>query len=174
MCKSVFNVGIALIGVMPIVGRNTIVSANALTDYSYVNVKDTISQGVEIAHCITGLGPSVGNDNYAVGGLDFNGNRIRNGKCTDSFSAIVQPQPAHLKNLGVINIQQCRGFSTSVEGIYTCVMMNSSVMSESINFGVYFTGRSEPLYIYISSLIMCISLHSCSSDGYSIIICGRS
>ena len=46
---------------------------------------------------------------------------------------------------------QCmnKDFSTSVEGIYTCVMINSSMMNESISFGVYFSGRSESLNLYV-------------------------
>ena len=147
MYRGVFTVGIALIEVMYNTDgnfiSNAIISANALTDYSYVNDRDRITQGIQIARCVTGLGPSASDDNYAVGGLDFNGTIIRNGQCTDSFSAIIQPKPADLNNLGVINIQQCREFSTSIEGIYTCIMMNSSMMNESIRFGVYFSVRSK-------------------------------
>ena len=49
---------------------------------------------------------------------------------------------------------QCmsKNFSTSVEGIYTCVMMNSSMINESISFGIYFSGRSE-------SVDLCVSNH---------------
>ena len=143
-------IGIALIEVVPVAGGNALVSANSLTNYSYVNARNgTITQGVQIARCVTGLGPSVSDDNYAVGGMDFHGNKIHNGRCTDSFSAIVQPRPALLQSLGVINIQQCREFSTSVEGIYTCIMMKSSMMNESLSFGVYFSGRCESPHLYI-------------------------
>ena len=143
MYGGVFTVGIALIGVMPS-GSNAIVSANAIGDYSYVNARVGISQGVQIARCVTGLGPISTDNNDAVGGMDFKGNRLQIGRCTDSFSAIIQPQPAgNLNNLAVINIQQCREFTSTVEGIYTCVMINSSMMEQSIRFGVYFSGRSE-------------------------------
>ena len=165
MYRGVFTVGIALIGVMydsdDILISNAIISANVLNDYSYVNARDgTISGNRQIARCVTGLGPSASDDNNAVGGLVFNGTIIRNGRCSDSFSAIIQPQPAGLNNLGVINIQQCREFSTSVEGVYSCTMMNSSMMNESIRFGVYFTGRSESLDLYIPSLIYLSSLYT--------------
>ena len=149
MYRDVFTVGIAVIGVMP-GGSNAIVSANAIGDYSYVNARGGIPGGVQIARCVTGLGPTDPDDNNAVGGLDFNGNRLQNGRCDDSFSAIVQPLPAgNLNNLGVINIQQCRAFTTDVEGIYTCTMINSSMMEQSIRFGVYFSGRSELLDLHI-------------------------
>ena len=144
MYRGVFTVGIALIGV---IDNNDIVSANALTDYSYVNARVSVTSGVQIARCVTGLGPSAPYDNSAVGGVYFNGNRITNVACSDSSSPIIRQQPAGLNILGVINILQCETLTTAVEGIYTCIMMNSSMMNESITFGVYFTGRSESLYI---------------------------
>ena len=147
MYGGIITVGIAVIGVMTR-SSNAVVSANAIDDYSYVIARVSISQGVQIARCVTGLGPSDSDDNYAIGVLDFNGNRLPNGRCGDSSSAIVQPQPAgNLTNLGVINVVQCREFTTIVEGIYTCTMINSSMMEQSIIFGVYFSGRSESPYL---------------------------
>ena len=149
MYRCVFTVGIALIGVMP-GGSNAIVSANAIDDYSYINAINSISQGVQIARCVTGLGHSHTEDNSDIGEMYFDGSSISFVPCSDSSSAVVQPRPAgNLNNLGVINIQQCRAFTTTVEGIYTCIMINSSMMEQSIRFGVYFTGRSESLDIYI-------------------------
>ena len=148
----VFTVGIALIGVMVSDDAvdNAIVSANAITDYSYVNDR-TDNDNVQLTRCVTGLGPSGTDDNSAVGGVFFNGNRIPDVGCGDSSSPIVRLQIANINNrAGIIQTVQCRTFSTAVEGIYTCIMMNSSIMSESIRFGVYFTGRSESLiYTYI-------------------------
>ena len=55
----------------------------------------------------------------------------------------IQPEPGS-RTAGVINIRQCgKNFSTSDEGIYTCRMMNSLMMEQSIRFGIYFTKRSE-------------------------------
>ena len=140
MYRGVFTVGIALIEVMP--DDNAVVSANAINDYSYVNNRsDTPGQ---LTRCATGLGPSGTDDNTAIGGIYFNGNRIPNVGCGDSSSPIVRMLSGYLNSwVGVINTVQCREFSTAVEGIYTCIMMNSSMMSESIRFGVYFTGRSK-------------------------------
>ena len=142
MCRGVFTVGIALIGVM---GSNyDVVSANAITDYSYVN--DRSDNNGQLARCATGMGPSVTEPNSAIGGVYFNENRIPDVGCSHSSSPIVRLQSPSLNNaVGVINIVQCREFSTAAEGIYTCVMMNSSMMNESIRFGVYFTGRSKSL-----------------------------
>ena len=90
---------------------------------------------------MTGLGPGVAEDNSILGGLYYNGFRVPFGQCSDSSSPIVIPRASGLNNLGVINVIQCRDFSTTAEGIYTCVMMNSSMMNETFRFGVYFTGR---------------------------------
>ena len=141
----VFTVGIGLTEVMG--SNNDVVSANAITDYSYVNDKSYNSG--QLTRCVTGLGPSGSDPNSAMGIVYFNGNRIPDVGCSHSSSPIVRLQSPSLNNaVGVINIFQCRTFSTAAEGIYTCIMMNSSMMKESIRFGVYFTDRSKSL-IYI-------------------------
>ena len=155
----VFTVGIALIEVMVSDDAvdNAIVSANAITDYSYVN--DRNDNNVQLTRCATGLGPNSTDDNTAIGGVYFNENRLLNIRCSDSSSPILRMQSGYFGNVvGVIQIVQCRPFSTAAEGIYTCIMMNSSMMNESIRFGVYFSGRSESLlfihllHFYLSSL----------------------
>ena len=143
MYKCILTVGVALMAVKP--DDNHIVSANALSNYSYVNATDNISDnGNRIARCVTGMGPSGTDDNTALGTCYFNGTRKPFLKCRLS-SAIIQPNVAG-KLTGVINIQQCEILTTDVEGIYTCVLLNSSMINESIRFGVYFTGRSELLH----------------------------
>ena len=140
MYRGVFTVGIALTKVID--NNHAVITANALTNYSYVN--GSSNSGVQLTRCATGLGPSGNDENTAIGGVYFNGNRIPKFPC--SGSPIVRLQSGYLGNVvGVINIFQCREFSTAAEGIYTCIMMNSSMMSESIRFGVYFTGRSKSL-----------------------------
>ena len=169
MYRDVFTVGIALIGVR-VSGDavdNSIVSANAISDYSYVNDRSG-STDVQLTRCATGLGPSSTNPNSVLGEVHFNGNTIPN-SCGDSSSPIIRLQSPGLNNVvGVVNIHQCRTFSTAAEGIYTCIMMNSSMMNESIRFGVYFTGRSKSLIYTFCHLNIFISLHSCPSDRYSI------
>ena len=153
MYRGVFAVGIALIGVMPGVDGNAIVSANAIDDYSYVNARDSdVTQGVQIARCVTGLGPSASEDNSALGGVYFNGSRLAFETC-DGSSRLVHPRAGGIRNLGLINIIQCSTpFTTALEGIYTCTMINSSMIEQSISFAVYFIGRSESLDLYIPSL----------------------
>ena len=131
-----------------ITGGNQIVSDNILPDYSYIYAEDLMSSAsVLIARCVTGLGPSGSDDNNALGGWYFNGNRIPNGIC-DPGSSIVQPNGASLNNyVGVINLLQCRRFSTTREGVYTCTLRNSSMINQSMRLGIYFNGRSEYLRI---------------------------
>ena len=141
MYRCVFIVGIALIR-----GSN-FDSANALTDYSYVNINAGVSRTDFIIRCFTGLGPT-GTDNGVLGGLYFNDSMIPNGlRCTTSDIIQVEPGTA---NAGISNMFQCAPFTTDNEGIYTCVMMNSSMMNESMRFGLYFSARSELLYLYVT------------------------
>ena len=145
MYTAVFTVGIVVIRTETGSGGNAIISARALTDYSYISARDSgLSSGVQIARCVTGLGPSASEDNSALGGVYFNENRLAFESCFDSSPRLVHPRAAGLGNPGVINIIQCSTpFNTALEGIYTCTMMNSSMMEQLIRFGVYFTGRSK-------------------------------
>ena len=62
---------------------------------------------------------------------------------------VIQVRPGRL-TAGMSNIRQCGTFTTSAEGIYTCTMMNSSMMDESVRLGVYISGRCKLLDFYIS------------------------
>ena len=147
MYRCVFTVGIALI----------ISSPDVLTNYSYVNVSPRGSFNTVITHCISGLGPS-GNDNGVLGGLYFNGSRIPIAIGCSS-QGIIQVAP-NSNYAGVIGMHQCEEFSTTAEGVYTCVMLNSSMMNESASVGLYFTGRSESLdYISHHLIVFHLSAH---------------
>ena len=147
MYRGVFTVGVV------VTYRTGLTLADALTDYSYVN---SATAGFQLARCLTGLGPS-GNDNGVLGGLYFNGNVIPNRDSCDSNS--IQPRPGS-GTAGIINIDQCIGFTTDNEGVYTCTMMNSAMMNQSVRFGIYLNGRSESLDLYISSLNHLSSLYT--------------
>ena len=122
--------------------------AGVLTDYSYINAP---GNDVLIARCLTGLGPS-GGDNGVLGGWYFDGTMIPNsGEQGPCGTNVIQVRPARL-TAGISNIRQCGTFTTSAEGIYTCTMMNSTMMDESVRLGVYFSGRCKLLDLYISSL----------------------
>ena len=59
---------------------------------------------------------------------------------------VIQPNGANIEDyVGVISLFQCGTFSTTGEGVYTCVIMNSSMTNQSFRLGIYFTGRSESI-----------------------------
>ena len=161
MYRGVFTVGVAVTEVMyntdGTLSSEYLISANALTDYSYINARDGNPNGDRLARCLTGLGPSNTDNqaNNALGGFSLNGNMI-SGSCSRD---VIQVRPGAAV-AGVINMHQCEVFSTAAEGVYTCTMINSSMMDQSVRFGVYFTGRSELLDLYIPSLNHYSSLYT--------------
>ena len=155
-------VGIAVTGVMYNAdgtrSSNALNSANALTDYSFIYARDSSgNNGAQLARCVTGLGPNgTGNNaNDILGGLYFNGNKIpalaSPASCSDNSEVIQVRLGGSLA--GVFNFQQCGSLTTANEGVYTCTMMNSSKINESVRFGIYFNGRSKLHDLYIPSLI---------------------
>ena len=127
-------------------GHTDIVTGNLHKDYSYITAD--APSGTLVARCVTGLGPSDGDDNNVLGGLYFKGNRIPNGVCGTSP---IQPNGAPISDfVGVINLYQCSAIlPPEEEGIYTCIMMNSAMMNQSIRLGVYIPGRSKSFSFYI-------------------------
>ena len=83
-------------------------------------------------------------------------NRDEQGPCA---SDVIQVRPGAL-TAGISNVHQCGVFSTSVEGVYTCTMRNSSMLDQSVRLGVYFAVRSESLDLYIPSLNHLSSLYT--------------
>ena len=158
--RGVFTVGVA-------VTRHSLTDAtDFLTDYSYITASDSPgSYGVLLARCVSGLGPSGICDgaNSVLGGWYFNGTKITNSgetvRCGSPDVGVIQSRPGGV-TAGVINMLQCSQFTTAAEGIYTCTMMNSSIMNQSVRLGVYFTGRSESFDLYISSLNHLSSLYT--------------
>ena len=118
-------------------------SNQILTDY--INARNNNTNPL-IARCVTGLGPT-DNDNAALGGWYFNSTEVPSGECNDSTG--LQSNGAAISDyVGVIDLLECGAFSTTAEGVYTCTIMNSLMMSQSMRLGVYFTGRSELLKSY--------------------------
>ena len=166
MYRGVFTVGV-------VVTRNSLTDdTDFLTDYSYVYASDSPGNGVLLARCLTGLGPTRtdNNANRELGGWYFNnGNMIPNSgvnqvcgsPAENNLPAVgaIQAIPG-LKTAGVSNLRQCDPFTIALEGIYTCTMRNSSMMNQSIRLGVYFSVRSESLDLYISSLNHLSSLYT--------------
>ena len=108
-----------------------------------------------ILRCATGLGPS-GSDNTVLGGWYFNGAQLSvpSGSKLCEFPVVEVRGAAGGKYPGVINLYLCGTFTTTEEGVYSCIMMNSSMMEQTMRVGVYFSGRSESLDMYpITSLL---------------------
>ena len=144
MKRGIFTVGVA---VTRAVSNDDLNSANAIADYSFITAMNGTSVDARIARCLTGLGPTSTSTgaNGALGGLYFNSNMIPNSDETASCSSeVIQVIPGSFI-AGITNIHQCGAFSTAAEGVYTCTMMNSSMMDQSVRFGIYLTGRSESL-----------------------------
>ena len=136
--RGIFTVGVVLIR------GSSFKPIDALNNYSKIYARNNSV----IARCVTGLGPR-GNSNSELGGFYFNGSKIPvKGKC-NNLQGIIISKPGSRK-AGVFTMLQCGEFSPSTEGVYTCMMMNSSMMNESIRFGVYFSGRSKLFDICIS------------------------
>ena len=159
MYRGVFTVGVA-------VTCNSLTDADDfLTDYSYIDASNSPGNGALLARCVTGLGPTSTsiNANSDLGGWYFNGNMIPNSsvhyECNRQGVGAIQSRPG-FGTAGVINLRQCDPFTIALEGIYTCTMMNSSMMNQSVRVGVYFTGRCESLDLYISSLNHLSSLYT--------------
>ena len=151
MYRGVFTVGVA------ITEGASFALTDELTDYSYINARGGSPSFALIARCMTGLGPSDGNGNDVLGGWHLaNGSMIPNrATCSEIITSISGGPIA-----GVINILQCTAFSTAAEGVYTCTMMNSSMMTQSVRLGIYFSGRSESLDLYIPSFNHLSSLYT--------------
>ena len=143
MYRVVFTVGV-------VVTRRSLTLADALTDYSYINNKHGNALRARIARCLTGLAPTDTNNgaNGDLGGLYFNGTMIPNSDESSSCGTDVILVRPGATAAGVINIEQCGEFTIHNEGIYTCTMMTSSIMDQSVRFGIYLNGRCESLDLY--------------------------
>ena len=139
-----------LLGIAVVVSDNETVTGNLLTDYSYIN---GTTNGL-LARCVSGLGPTGTDDNTDLGIWYFNGAQLPYGLCEDPVVNVIQSRIASITNsVGVINLWQCQAFTTTAEGVYTCVIMDSSMMNQTTRLGVYFSGRSEYMYTIIVSTL---------------------
>ena len=121
-------------------GTNLVHSGNVLDDYSviYVDVSEQ-NEGI-LFRCVSGLGPSGSNNNDVIGNLYFNDTLLPDGTC----NKVVMAEGANNVDRypGVYNARLCGNLTTSTEGVYTCRLMNTSMMYQNMSIGVYFIGRS--------------------------------
>ena len=156
MYYGIFTVGVA---VTRPVSNNQLNFDNAIADYSFITAMSGTSINAMIARCLTGLGPGSTQNNGDLGGLYFNGSMIPNMAVEFCGSTVIQVRPGGTF-AGITNIHQCRQFSIAVEGIYICTMRNSSMMNQSVRFGIYFSGRCELLDLHLPSLDHLSSLYT--------------
>jgi len=90
--------------------------------------------------------------NIVLGGWYFNGSQLTDQGCTDNPPVIRMSKSSDV--VGAINLYQCKTFTTAAEGIYSCIMMNSSMMEQTMRVGVYFSGRSK-LYLMLKQMLDC-------------------
>ena len=120
-----------------------LVSSNQITDYSFVRVPFLLDSSNAILRCASGLGPSGRRRNKALGGWYFKGAQLPAAQ-NSCHGPVFQVRGANARRYpGIINLYLCGTFTTTEEGIYSCIMMNSSMMEQTMRVGVYFSGRSE-------------------------------
>jgi len=128
-----------------------LISANQIDDYSFLTEPFTLDRFDVVLRCLTGLGPS-GTNNAALGGWYFNGAQIAVAQPCGSVFQVRSGNPNNFP--GLINLYPCGSLSPDEEGVYSCMMMNSSMMVQTTRVGLYLNGRSKSVDMYpITSLL---------------------
>ena len=125
--------GIAITGVID--GNDSITSSNQLSDYSYITERG--GTGL-LANCVTGVGPADNDNSTILGGWYFDGSPVTNQECSGDDVTVLDSE-----YVGVTQLQQCGTFTTATEGVYSCLVLNSAMMQQSMRLGVYFNERSK-------------------------------
>jgi len=90
-----------------------------------------------LLRCASGLAHQ---NNISLGGWYFNGIELPE-EILDVCDAVYQ---MHSKMYpGVVDLYPCGSLLPDEEGVYTCIMKNSSMMVETTRVGLYLNGRSE-------------------------------
>ena len=127
-------------------GTNLVHASNSYDDYSAIYLGSGHPSGTPVLfRCATGQGPSGSDGNNRIGHLYYNDMELADdGTC----SGLLQAEGTEnvFRFPGVYQARLCSALTTSTEGVYTCILTNSSNMLQSVRVGVYFNGRSESLY----------------------------
>ena len=134
-----------------------LISSSQLPDYSFLMEPFILDRFDVLLRCATGLGPTGGQAITALGRWHFDGNQIL---VTHPCDSVFQVRSANSRNFpGVVNLYPCGSLSPDEEGVYSCMMMNSSMMVQTTRVGLYLNGRSESIDMYpITSLLTIIHL----------------
>ena len=151
-----YILGIAMTTVAPIGGPIVdVASSYQINDYSFIMQPFTLDPFLAILRCATGLGPPGDARNTDLGSWYFNGAIIEVGTSASPCATVTEVRGAEgFRYPGVINLYLCGTFTTTEEGVYSCIMMNSSMMEQTMRVGVYLSGRSKSLDMYpITSML---------------------
>jgi len=118
-----------------------LVSDNQLDDYSYISedLFTTDHLGV-LLRCTSGLGHQ---NDTSLGGWYFNDIKVETG---DVCGSVFQMSSTY--DTIYHDLYPCGPLSSGEEGVYTCVMKDSSMTVQFTRVGLYLNGRSESLDIY--------------------------
>ena len=141
------SLGVALIGGTEgiIVGGMGESPVSILDDYGYILIDGSEQINGTLFRCITGLGPSGNNSNDVIGDMYHNNVLLTDHLCNGFV--VVQGAKNISRFPGEYQARICGNLTIRTEGIYTCTLTNSSMMTQSVSVGVYLIGRSESLYI---------------------------
>ena len=127
-------------------GTDFVQASNVLDDYTYIFLDGSERDGSILFRCSTGLGPTGSGTNDVIGDLYYNNMPLPERMC----NGFIQAEGAEdvRRFPGVYQARVCGNgtLSTSTEGVYTCILTNSSMMDQSVRIGLYLSGRSESLY----------------------------
>ena len=127
-------------------GTNAVQASNVLDDYTYILLDDSERDNHLLFRCSTGLGPAGSDTNDVIGDLYYNNMLLPDGVCNGFMQTEGATDIARFP--GTYNVRVCDNgiLTTSTEGVYTCILTNSSMMDQSVRIGLYLSGRSESLY----------------------------
>ena len=157
----VYVLGIAVTGASNV--STDLVAGNQIADYSFVIQPFTLDPFDVILRCASGLGlDRDGNTALGIWYFDGYGYLPLGTNCILRYlyQSVFEVRRANPRRFpGVINLYLCSEFSIETEGIYSCIMMNSSMIEQTMRVGVYLSGRSESLDMYpITSLLIIFHL----------------
>ena len=123
-------------------GNNRVQASNVLDNYSVIYLNGNETEGI-LFRCVTGLGPACDDNGNKCGNRRLGNFYYNNLLLTNCSSSVEVQGPNATKHPGVLNAALCRPLTTSTEGVYTCTLINSSMMNQSMSVGIYFSGRSK-------------------------------
>ena len=123
-------------------GNSKVQASNVLDNYSVIYLNGGEDKKV-LFRCVTGLGPACNKNGKYCGNRRL-GNFYYNDLLFTNCNGFVEVKgPNATEHPGVLNAALCGPLTTSTEGVYTCILMNSSMMYQSMSVGIYFSGRSK-------------------------------